>query len=305
MSAKGVVEPIQLRGRHFSTKDLKVIQRLVEKHYKDGRTCISREVCKKLDWKQPNGWLKDRACREVLRALHDKKIIKLPKSKKKIGIGSPIHKPAALKIGEMLAPKDLIEISLGRIKFIQVKGTKNEVIWNEVVNKYHYLGFKTFVGRSLKYLILHDELIIGAIGFCDPAWQLAQRDEICKEIGILKSEVRLKGINNGRFLILPWIKVPNLASFVLSKTVKLVRQDWEKYYTVLPAFIETFVDPKKFYGTCYKADNWSLIGKSKGYKKSGANYSNSQIPKLIFIKFFKESLTKKQYSKISTYGISN
>jgi hypothetical protein len=251
-----------------------------------------------------NGWLKDRACRDVLRTLHDKKIIKLPKSRKKSVDGLPVSKPNVSKLNELLAAKDLNVTSFSRIKFVQVKGTKKEQIWNEVVNEYHYLGFKTFVGRSLKYLVLYDELIIAAIGFCDPAWQLTQRDEICKEIGIIKSEIRLRGINNGRFLILPWINIPNLASYVLSKTVKLAKRDWEEYYTIPPAYIETFVDPNRFHGTCYRADNWTLIGKSKGYKKSGASYSNSQIPKLIFVKFFKEFLTKKQYSKTCSYGIS-
>jgi hypothetical protein len=287
---------IYLRSREFSLKDIRLINRLTKKNFAKGRTFISREVCKQLEWKQPNGWLKDRACREVLRALHKKKLIKLPRSKKKRKKDideskAKITKARKLKaksIAEKLAPRDLQMIVLDRIRFSQVKGTRDEGIWNQIVNKYHYLGFKTFVGRSLKYLIYYEDRVISAIGFCDPAWQLSTRDNICKEIGMEESEIRLKGINNGRFLILPWLKIPNLASYILAKAIKHVKADWERYYCVKPIYIETFVDPKRFYGTCYKADNWTLIGKSKGYKKSGAEYSNSQIPKLIFLKLFEK-----------------
>ena len=285
----------QLRGRLFSSKDIRLINKLVKKFYSNGRTYISREVCKELDWKQPNGWLKDRACREVLRALHKKKLIKLPRTKKrKKKAVSNVKEKNNKWLSEKLITKDSVVSSFNLIKLLQVKGSKDEALWNAIVNKYHYLGFKTFVGRSLKYLIFFEEKIVGAIGFCDPAWQLAPRDEICKKMGIVESEIRWKGINNGRFLILPWVKTPNLASFLLSKAVKQAKADWQEYYSVKPIYIETFVDPKKFYGTCYKADNWSLIGKTKGYKKSGAKYSNSQIPKLIFIKFFKQ---EKDYRK--------
>lgn len=290
---------IYLRGREFSLKDIRLISWLTKKYFDKGRTFISREVCKELEWKQPNGWLKDRACREVLRTLHKSKLIKLPRSKKKRKkkidqTKAKIAKTKRLKaklLANKLAPRDLQMIVLDRVRFSQVKGTRNEALWNQIVSKYHYLGFKTFVGRSLKYLIYYEDKVISAIGFCDPAWQLSIRDNICKELGIEESEIRLKGINNGRFLILPWLKIPNLASYILAKAIKYVKSDWERYYCVKPVYIETFVDPKKFYGTCYKADNWTLIGKSKGYKKSGSEYSNSQVPKLIFLKLFEKRKT--------------
>ena len=281
---------IVLRGKEFYPKDISLINKIVKKHYHKGRSFISRIICEKLNWKQPNGWLKDRACREVLRDFHKKKLINLPRSKKrkKKGIIKKVKQKNILL--DKLFEENVDSLNFFKIIFQQVKGTRDEHLWNKVVAKYHYLGFKTFVGRSLKYLIYYDGKIIAAIGFNDPAWHLISRDELLAKEGLLNIDIRWMGINNGRFLILPWIKIPNLASYILSKSIKIGAIDWETYYNVKPLYIETFVDPTKFLGTCYKADNWKLIGKSKGYKKSGSKYSNSQLPKLIFLKLFSKNI---------------
>jgi hypothetical protein len=293
---------IILRGKEFFPKDITIINKIVEKYYFKGRTYISRKICEKLRWKQPNGWLKDRACREVLRLLHKKKLIHLPRSKKRKRKLNPNKPIKPILLNEMLL-RQVENVYFNKIEILQVKGTKDEAIWNKLVYEYHYLSFKTFVGRSLKYLFKYEEKILGAIGFCDPAWQLKQRDKICKSIGIDDKQIRLLGINNGRFLILPWIKIPNLASHLLSKSVKLARRDWEKYYLICPHYIETFVDPERFRGTCYTADNWQLIGKSKGFKKSGSKYSNSQLPKLIFMKLFSKNIIYYK-TQDNSHGIS-
>jgi hypothetical protein len=151
------------------------------------------------------------------------------------------------------------------------------------MNKYHYLGFKLFVGRSLKYLVYSGERVIGGIGFCDPAWSLSSRDHFFAKLGVSEAEIRMRGINNGRFLILPWINVPNLASRILSLATKKVTEDWKQYYAVNPLFVETFVNSRRFNGTCYMAANWLMIGKTNGYRKSGRSHVNSQIAKLVYL----------------------
>ncbi len=280
--------PLRLRGREFTAKDIAVIDRITKKYFTKGRTYISIEVCKKLDWKQPNGWLKDRACREVLRLLDEKKIIGLPTSKtNRLSLKSTKAVIRKETSPDHLAAQNLSKVIFNKIELVQVKGTKSEALWNDLVNQYHYLGFKTFVGRSLKYLIYYEGKILSAIGFCDPSWRLEARDNIFKAKGFTEKQIRWNGINNGRFLILPWIKIPNLASNLLAKAIKIVRSDWEEYYKVKPMYVETFVHSEKFPGTCYKASNWNLIGITKGYKKTGWLHSNSQVPKHIFLYTFR------------------
>ncbi len=291
--------PIKLRGRIFTKKDLILIKRIILKSNTKGITFISKIICEKLDWKQPSGWLKDRACREVLRELAKLKFINLPASKKnKKKKSSEKEKQDKLKFlikrGMKYSLKvdktTLTELNFNTLTSKQVKGTKDEDFWNWLVNKYHYLGFRLFVGRSLKYLIYSHDRIIAAIGFCDPVWSITPRDKIYKNCS--KDEIRKKGINNGRYLILPWIKVPNLASHLLAVSTKKLYIDWTDYYIVKPDYVETFVNIKKFEGTCYKAANWKYMGVTKGYKKSGKLFMNSQPPKAVYIHFFNKELRK-------------
>jgi len=272
---------ITLRGRSFSPQDILIIKRLVKKYFNYGRTRASEEICRKLNWYQPNGWLKDRACREVLRILEQKGLIVLPP--RKITPRNTTYQCRRVANIENLDKTILSKLDFSSIIIRQVKGTKDEVFWNYLVNSYHYLGFQSFVGRSLKYLFFSRTRVIGAIGWCDPVWNLNARDLPLKSLGFNINEIRHKGINNGRFLIFPWIKVPNLASYFLSLATKQIKQDWEKYYSVTPLFLETFVDPERFCGTCYRASNWLYLGMSKGYRKSGTMHSNSQAPKLYFL----------------------
>jgi len=284
-----------IRGRLFLKKDIKKIEQIIKKNYSKGRTFISVEVCKQLQWLQPNGWLKDRACRDALRILENKGLIKLPASH----IRSSERKPITKNSFE-IDSTPITNLSFKNLRFESVKGSKNEKLWNYLVNEHHYLGFNVFVGRSLKYLIYSDERIIAALGWCDPAWSLTIRDELLKKCGKSIDEIRHAGVNNGRFLILPWVKVPNLASFLLSKFNRLLVSDWSKYYSVKPLYLETFVDPSKFSGTCYKAANWILIGKSKGYRKIGMGHQNTQSPKLIYIFCLDKEIQKTINSHLPT-----
>jgi hypothetical protein len=170
-------------------------------------------------------------------------------------------------------PKDL--------ELIFVKGNEHEPIWNALIEKYHYLGHKVAVGRSIKYLVKSHDKLLGAIAFSSPAWRLDSRDLWLKKLGIIN--IRDETISNTRFLILPNVKVPNLASRVLSLATQKVVKDWSWYYSITPLMAETFVQPSLFDGACYKAANWVEIGSTKGYAKKGSSYHNSQEPKIIFL----------------------
>lgn len=276
-----ITAPITLRGREFNASSIDVIESCVKKYYKFGRTRISKEVCIRLNWKQPNGWLKDRACRDVLVQLEDLGIIKLPQPKVKRETRKNSDNSEPL-LGDYVIANDISEIPKV-IDFVLAKSNKEEQIWNFLVKKHHYLGHKVIVGRTLKYLIVSENIILGAIAYSSPAWNLGTRNQILQRMGFQHDDIMNKVINNSRFLILPTVKAKNLASKILSLSTVKVVTDWSQYYSITPLIAETFVQPSRYLGTSYKAANWIEIGITKGYAKSGMSYHNSQEPKTIYI----------------------
>lgn len=280
--------PLVLRGRTFNASNLNIIRDCVREFFPFGRTRISEEVCKRLSWKQPNGWLKDRACRDVLVRLARLKIIALPRRKKKpnkdqIGVR---RKRRSKFVFQPIAVTNEISLEFA-------KGNKQEGFWNRLVNKHHYLGHKVVVGRCIKYLINHLGSPVGAICFSSAAWEIKPRDTILKEIGFSRKRIRNHVINNSRFLIVPSATVPNLASQALSLAAKQVAHDWAEFYLVTPQIVETFVQPSRFHGTCYKAANWLEVGRTKGYAKHGRNHVNSQESKRIFLYGLTKAMRRK------------
>lgn len=276
-----ITTPITLRGRKFTASSIDAVKSCVKEYRKFGRTRISKEVCKRLNWKQPNGWLKDRACRDALVQLEQLGVIKLPepKVKRKVKKESNNLEP---KFGKYIVANEVTKIPAS-IDFILAKSNKEEQIWNFLVEKYHYLGHKVIVGRTLKYLIVSENVILGAIAYSSPAWSLGSRNQILQKMGFTRDDIMNKVINNSRFLILPTVKARNLASKILSLSTIKVVSDWSCYYSITPLVAETFVQPSRYFGTSYKAANWLEIGITKGYAKSGMSYHNSQEPKTIFL----------------------
>jgi hypothetical protein len=303
-SEHGLPEQITLRDRVFTKPELETIAKLIELHFTEGRTSISVAICKHLEWRQPNGWLKDRACRDVLIRLEKLGFIKLPDRKTK---GYPYSLPRAIQSDQPSSPDtNLKPISQdpGAIVLELAKGNPSEQIWNQLVNSYHYRGYKVAVGRCLKYLIKSSSEVLGAICFSSAAWQLAPRDQLLVNI-INVADLHDYVINNSRFLILPNVRVSNLASRILSIATKQVVIDWEGYYSVTPQVVETFVEPDRFLGTCYKAANWIEIGTTKGYAKRGSDHHNSQQPKQIFLYGLNKSMRRKLRKAVSDKGMTD
>jgi hypothetical protein len=271
-----------LRGRRFTYRGLRTIMRCVAEHYSEGRTRISEVVCIRLGWRQPNGWLKDRACRDVLRRLENLRLLRLPPRLTTPQNGKLAAKD--VKRNELL--RDIVTPVVAMPQKIELefaKGNAAEYLWNTLIDKHHYLGHRVQVGRCLKYLIRGDGKLIGAISFSSPAWKIAVRDKILKQIGLSSSSFRDVVINNSRFCILPEVRVPHLASRILAQATRQVAVDWFEFYSIKPLFAETFVEPNRFEGTCYRAANWNEIGTTSGYAKLGSTHHNSREPKVVFL----------------------
>lgn len=275
---------IRARGRDFTNSEIEAIRTVVQEKWPAGRSQISIAVCKLLGWFQENGRLKDRACRDALRSLENLGMISLPPSKcKTTRIQS--HKDLHLPPDHRFSPSRMDSVVIDNITSLSismVRWTNDEKLWNSLVSTYHYLGYSIIVGRHLKYIVFERDIPVACLGWGDAAWNVQDRD-IWIGWDDEKRRKNLKFvINNVRFLILPWLKVPNFASFILSRGIKLVEKDWQRFYGVKPLLLETFVEKERFKGTCYRAANWVLVGSTKGFARRGYSHYNHQTIKDIY-----------------------
>ena len=180
----------------------------------------------------------------------------------------------------------------GVVRLHKVDETKWEAFWDELVREHHYLGYEGQIGGRIKYVITLGKQVVGAISFCSAAYRLGPRDEYIgwnEEIRVTKQQHLLA---NNRFLILPWIRIRNLASHVLAKSLQQIREDWEKQYEIKPYMIETFVDREKYLGTCYIASNWTYLGVTKGYSRRGNTFEYHGQIKDIYVYIVDRSFTR-------------
>ncbi|MFP4028477.1 MAG: Druantia anti-phage system protein DruA, partial [Candidatus Brocadiia bacterium] len=160
-------------------------------------------------------------------------------------------------------------------------------LWNELIERYHYLGYNPLPGAQMRYLVHsgaeHGQRLLAALGFGAAAWKVAPRDEY---IGWTHSQRKANLpliTNNARFLILPWVRSHNLASRILSTVSKRLSSDWQERYGQKPVLLETFVEKQRFEGTCYKAANWVEVGETKGRGKLDSEHKNAVPIKKIFL----------------------
>ena len=252
-------------GRDFSERELAQIRELISSHQASSRAELSRLTCKALQWVKADGELKEMSCRVAMLRMQKDELIQLPAPKGK----RPLSR---IEFTERTAAEAEIEQPVNGLMPLQlcpVTGRAHSRLWNEYIHRYHYLGYKTLPGAQLRYFVTSGERFVALLGFGASAWQVAPRDHY---IG-WNHDQRKKNlnliVNNARFLILPWIKSKNLASKILSMVARQLPVDWEARYHYRPVLLETFVEAKRFTGTCYKAANWVHVGKTKGRGKLG------------------------------------
>ena len=266
---------ITYRRRSVTRQDVTAIRRIIELHPNKSRRFISQEVCRVWDWRQTNGVLKDMVCRSLLLLLESKGFIKLPA--KKCNPPNPLAKRK--KPSKVIIDKTPIRSSVSDllpIKLEQVRRTRFEKIFNGLISEYHYLDYTQPVGEHLKYIAFSGDRPIACLAWGSPPWYIGARDRF---IGWSK-KVRENNIhlvaNNLRFLVLPWVQVSCLASYLLALNRHCLSQNWQDLYGHSIYMLETFVDTTRYRGTCYKADNWLCVGQTTGLGK----FSKSKQPQL-------------------------
>jgi len=282
------------RGRPVTFQDLDLIRSLVDQHQQQGRTFISRELCQIWNWRQPNGALKDMACRELLRRLEESGLIHLPV--KKIDVDRRRKRLSLHLLSPDIHPlrgelKDFVPIELK-----MVRGSPEEALHNSLISRYHYLGYCQTVGPHLKYLAYIQKRPVACLSWGAAAWKVACRDQFIGWSPSTRSKNLFLIVNNARFLILPWIRIPHLASHLLSQNVKVLSSNWYRWYHYRPVLLETFVDAERFSGTSYKAANWVCVGRTQGRGKNDRDHQRALPVKEVFL-----YPLKKEFREILNY----
>lgn len=216
---------------------------------------------------KPNGELKDMSCRVALLRMQADGLITLPASRMPHR-GRP-HFPATAAT-DAQAPLLRPVHELATLTLQPVLGTPASRLWNEYVQRYHYLGYTPMSGSQMRYNVFAGEQLVALLSFGASAWKLGPREQFIGWPEPMRLKNLQRVVNNARFLILPWIQSKGLASKILSKVARQLPKDWQLRYGYRPVLFETFVEAQRHRGTCYKAANWVHIGQTTGRGKKSA-----------------------------------
>jgi len=271
---------LRYRHREVTTQDVAFVRQFIADHPKASRRALSFALCEAWNWKQDNGAPCDAVCRGLMLQLHRAGHVELPPA---------VWKSDRLRRHEVIQTIDIeptplaVPLSeLGPLQIDQVRRTPDEALVKSLVAQYHYLGYVHPVGQHLKYLVRAQGKPIACLCWSSAARHLGPRD---KYIG-WSPQARLANVKyvayQSRFLILPWVKVPHLASHLLGHISRRLCADWQAVYAHPIYFTETFVDPERYRGTCYRAANWTLMGETLGLGKDSQDKKVNRSIKQVF-----------------------
>jgi hypothetical protein len=262
-----MAETWRYRGQEIGGEQLAFLREFIGAHPTSSRWKLSRQLCEALGWKQANGALRDVVCRGLLLMLERAGQIALPPVRRQIRGQCRTGRPRPEAVLIDTAPLAMPLGALGPLEIEPVRRTADEPLFNSLLESHHYLGYQQPVGEHLKYLVWAQGRPLACLAWSSAPRHLGSRD---RYIG-WNAEARRRNIRflayNTRFLILPWVAVPHLASRILSRMARRLSPDWERAYGHPIYFLETFVDPERFRGTCYRAANWVLLGRTTGRGK--------------------------------------
>jgi hypothetical protein len=264
-------------GREFSPAELDHIGQLLELRPVLGRVALSRRICQDFGWLNVLGQPKEMSCRVALLRMEKDGLIRLPPPLSRGG-----HGQRRLRLSAASDPQEPVQASVRALEpvvFQKVEKGPLSSLWNELIQRYHYLGYRPLSGAQMRYLVWSAEgRLLAALGFGACAWQVKPRDQ---HIG-WNHQQRLRGlhriVNNARFLILPWVRCPGLPSRILSALPTPLRADWIWRYGYEPVLLESFVEVPRFSGASYRAAAWLRLGETQGRGKLEKN--NQQVAPL-------------------------
>lgn len=280
------IAPLVFCGRNFLTSEVEMIREVVAQCSSLSLTEISRTLSELLDWKRPNGKLKNHECRLLLERLRDQGVVSLPAVQPLGGRG-----PRRARLTSRSDPQPEItgspaEFEPLRLTLVRAENQADLRLWTEYLERYHYLGHRMPMGASLRYLVRSPhppQPVLACLLWSSPAWKIEARD---RWIG-WSPQQRARNlpfiVNNSRFLLLPWLRVKGLASKILAHGARQLPPDWEQHYGYRPLLLETLVEEERFRGICYRAANWIALGRTCGRGRMDRDHQAPLRPKLVFV----------------------
>lgn len=209
-------------------------------------------------------------------------LIQLPPPQKRNNNGKPYRRRTPQAEPELFAPVSSVG-KLGSLRLELVTDRTQSHLWNEYIDRYHYLGYQPLPGAQLRYMARANDRVVAVLGFGAAAWKTAPRDRFIGWTAHQRERRLHLVVNNARFLILPWVRCPNLATRLLSMAARRLGQDWQQRYSYRPVLVETFVQTPRFRGTCYKAANWIYLGQTQGRGKLDVEHTAKLPTKAIWV----------------------
>ena len=266
-------------GRDFSAAEVRWIRACAAKA--KSRHAHAKAVCEHLGWRKPDGEIKLVSAKVAMVRMHADGLIELPAKQVVANFLKP--PPELDKLPQTDAPVNRAALpqrleQVRPLRFEIITAGPQSPLWNSYIERYHYLGHARLPGAQMRYLVRScDEQPLALLGFGASAWSTAPRDAFIGWDADTRKRNLARVVNNARFLILPWIRIDNLASHILSKCARRIAQDWDQRYAIRPVLLETFCEQPRFFGTCYQAANWVKVGQTKGRGKKD-RFSEYALP---------------------------
>jgi hypothetical protein len=256
--------PISVSGREFDGDDIALVRSLTERFPRLSRNELAKTVCELIGWHRPSGRLKSRECLDLFDVLEESGICRFPAKKQTRPRGSASRPSVPSKelsqepiSGDL---RDLLPLTLE-----QLDSPERNRVWRELIGGFHYLGYAMAFGASMRFLVLdRTGRFLGCLQYSSPAWRIKVRDEWIGWSDDVRKTNLQRVVNQSRFLVLPWVRVPNLSSHILAKSARQLPELWQRQFGVSPLLAETLVDVSRYSGTCYRAANWICVGETSG-----------------------------------------
>lgn len=258
-------EAVSFCGRVLTAAELNLVRQIIIDFPRLSQAELAHTICELLDWRRLNGKLKSVECVEWLQKLQQRQAVpSLPE----LQITKP-HGPQRVPTDHLSDPQPPLRGRLADYQPLRlelIKDLSGRQLFQQYIQRYHPLGFRFPYGAQLRYLVRGRDPSSNALAcllFTSAAWKMAPRDRWIGWSDVARQANLTQVVNNGRFLILPWVEVPHLASHVLALAARQLPADWQTAYGVQPLLLETLVD-RPYTGTCYRAANWICVGQTQG-----------------------------------------
>ena len=282
-----------IQGRRLKAEDIGLVRHWLATEPAWNRSRLSRELCERWNWRNGAGRLKDMACRTLLLKLERRGQIRLPARQSPSPNARRNRQPLDLP-----CDRTPVECALGALQPVRIEplgeGHPHVALWRSLLQRHHYLGLRNCVGENLKYLV-RDRAArpVACLLFGAAAWKARQRDEWIGWTAAQRQRALPLLANNTRFLVLPWVRVPHLASHLLGSVARRLDADWGAKYGHGIELLETFVDRERFRGTCYRAAGWLHVGATAGRSRNDRDQTLSVPVKDIYLRPLREDVRRR------------